>query len=144
MNVFGFHITVETIISLAGAVGLSSLAQAALQWRKERRSINAKDSLAERTLESQVDVSDVGALQAKLVFMQQIIESQAKHRDMMDRELTEALEREHKLRQEVFELQLAVQSLKLQASQMQERCESLEKRIALMGGATSGTNGTQG
>lgn len=138
MNIFGFKITAETVVTVAGALGLGEILRQGIQWLKERRGINVKDTLAERTLGSQIDVLDVNALQAKLIFMQQIIESQAKYRDSQDKELTEALEREHKLRQEVFELQLAVQNLKIQATQMQERCESLERRIALMGGGTNG------
>jgi hypothetical protein len=140
VNILGFEITAGTIVSVTGALGLSEILRQGVQWLKERRGINVKDTLAERTLGAQVDVSDVNALQAKLVFMQSIIESQAKYRDMIDKELTEALEREHKLRTECFELQMAVQSLKMQASQMQERCESLERRIALMGGTSNGTD----
>lgn len=119
----------STIAQLAGAVGFGAIVTSGIAYIRDRRKEQINADEAEASLPAKVRITDIGSLQAELVLLQGIIDTQANQITRESKKLEDALTREEKLRARVFELEDQVQKLKINLSETQQQCERIEKEL---------------
>lgn len=97
-----------------------------LNWLRDRK----KDAATAK-------LTDVQTLQAKLAYVEGVAEYLQKHNDRLQEDYEASEERNRSLRKRVSELEIEVDAVRRSATQLQAKCEQLDKKLREVMGEVS-------
>lgn len=115
------------IAQLVAAIAGGATIGAILNYVRDRRKAKAGAAVAEGSIKSKVDLSNIAALQAQLVYLEKVIEILGKQNDRFRSDLELAEREKQRWIVRVSELEDKVQTLKLQAAELAVRVHELQR-----------------
>lgn len=117
------------VLQLIGALGGGALIQGLIIYFRDRRQIKIRDEVAEHTEVFQVETVGMAAMQAKLVYLQGVIDSVDAHNKRLELDNTNKEDQIQRQWARIRELESELQEIRLKARELDDKCHRLEVKM---------------